>query len=134
MTPGLPELLDQEGTSILLPENVSAPVLRELETSRVLRPRLAALIRRAQVRAIAAASDRLELARANARVQRAHIEGLGEQVASICKKDWDFLCVKYGPNWFRDKATLRDTLNRHPEMRVRSRSKKIQVQIDGFKR
>lgn len=133
MVMDLYQAVERDAPRVLTPEMAEEypDLVADLKRHPSLQARWATVIvRKAQVQAIYAASEQLAIWRANAERPRGFVEGLGEQVAAIAPGHFNFLCWKYGPDWFRDAECLEDTLQRHPEMRVESRGK---IRVNGFR-
>lgn len=131
----LDQALEQDAPRILTPEMAQEfpDLVADMKRHPSLQARWAGyIVKKAQVQAIAAASEQLEIWRANAEAgPRAFIDGLGQQVAAIAPRHMNYLCWKYGPSWFRDPDCLKDTLERHPEMKVASRPRRTTIVVDG---
>ena len=81
--------------------------------------------------AVNARARQLRIAEANARLEHAHIEGVGQHVASIdafAFIDWE----RRNPGITRDKDWLKSLLRDNPECRVESTSAKTQVSFAGM--
>ena len=81
--------------------------------------------------AVNAKARQLRIAQANARLEHAHIEGVGQHVASIdafAFIDWE----RRNPGITRDKDWLKSLLRDNPECRVESTSAKTQVSFAGM--
>jgi hypothetical protein len=81
--------------------------------------------------AVNAKARQLRIAEANARLEHAHIEGVGQHVASIdafAFIDWE----RRNPGITRDKDWLKSLLRDNPECRVQSSSSKTQVSFAGL--
>jgi hypothetical protein len=81
--------------------------------------------------AVNARARQLRIAQANARLEHAHIEGVGQHVASIdafAFIDWE----RRNPGITRDKDWLKSLLRDNPECRVESTSAKTQVSFAGM--
>jgi hypothetical protein len=81
--------------------------------------------------AVNAKARQLRIAQANARLEHAHIEGVGQHVASIdafAFIDWE----RRNPGITRDKDWLKSLLRDNPECRVQSSSSKTQVSFAGL--
>jgi hypothetical protein len=81
--------------------------------------------------AVNARARQLRIAEANARLEHAHIEGVGQHVASIdafAFIDWE----RRNPGITRDKDWLKSLLRDNPECRVESTSAKTQVSFAGL--
>jgi hypothetical protein len=81
--------------------------------------------------AVNAKARQLRIAQANARLEHAHIEGVGQHVASIdafAFIDWE----RRNPGITRDKDWLKSLLRDNPECRVESKSAKTQVSFSGL--
>jgi hypothetical protein len=81
--------------------------------------------------AVNAKARQLRIAQANARLEHAHIEGVGQHVASIdafAFIDWE----RRNPGITRDKDWLKSLLRDNPECRVESTSAKTQVSFSGI--
>jgi len=81
--------------------------------------------------AVNAKARQLRIAQANARLEHAHIEGVGQHVASIdafAFIDWE----RRNPGITRDKDWLKSLLRDNPECRVQSSSSKTQVSFAGM--
>ena len=81
--------------------------------------------------AVNAKARQLRIAQANARLEHAHIEGVGQHVASIdafAFIDWE----RRNPGITRDKDWLKSLLRDNPECRVESKSAKTQVSFAGM--
>jgi hypothetical protein len=81
--------------------------------------------------AVNAKARQLRIAQANARLEHAHIEGVGQHVASIdafAFIDWE----RRNPGITRDKDWLKSLLRDNPECRVESTSAKTQVSFAGL--
>lgn len=81
--------------------------------------------------AVNAKARQLRIAEANARLEHAHIEGVGQHVASIdafAFIDWE----RRNPGITRDKDWLKSLLRDNPECRVESTSAKTQVSFAGM--
>jgi hypothetical protein len=84
-----------------------------------------------QFNAVTAATRQARIAQANARLEAAHIEGLGQHVASIDQfayHDWE----RREPGITRDPDWLKSLLRDNPECRVQSSSSKTQVSFAGL--
>jgi hypothetical protein len=84
-----------------------------------------------QFNAVTAATRQARIAQANARLEAAHIEGLGQHVASIDQfayHDWE----RREPGITRDPDWLKSMLRDNPECRVQSVSPKTQVSFAGL--
>jgi hypothetical protein len=80
--------------------------------------------------AVNARARQLRIAAANARLEHAHIEGVGQHVASIDAFsfiDWE----RRHPGITRQKDWWKSLLRDNPECRVESTSKKTQVSFAG---
>jgi hypothetical protein len=80
--------------------------------------------------AVNARARQLRIAAANARLEHAHIEGVGQHVASIDAFsfiDWE----RRHPGITREKDWWKSLLRDNPECRVESTSKKTQVSFAG---
>jgi hypothetical protein len=80
--------------------------------------------------AVNAKARQLRIAAANARLEHAHIEGVGQHVASIDAFsfiDWE----RRHPGITREKDWWKSLLRDNPECRVESTSKKTQVSFAG---
>jgi len=80
--------------------------------------------------AVNAKARQLRIAQANARLEHAHIEGVGQHVASIdafAFIDWE----RRNPGITRDKDWLKSLLRDNPECRVESTSAKTMVSFAG---
>ena len=80
--------------------------------------------------AVNAKARQLRIAAANARLEHAHIEGVGQHVASIDAFsfiDWE----RRHPGITRQKDWWKSLLRDNPECRVESTSKKTQVSFAG---
>ena len=89
------------------------------------------LIRGWHAEAALAKGRQLRIAEANARLEHAHIEGVGEHVASIDAFsfiDWE----RRHPGITRDPDWLKSLLRDNPECRVKSHSAKTQVSFAGL--
>jgi hypothetical protein len=81
--------------------------------------------------AVNARARQLRIAEANARLEHAHIEGVGQHVASIdafAFIDWE----RRNPGITRDKDWLKSLLRDNPECRVQTSSAKTQVSFAGM--
>jgi hypothetical protein len=81
--------------------------------------------------AVNAKARQLRIAEANARLEHAHIEGVGQHVASIdafAFIDWE----RRNPGITRDKDWLKSLLRDNPECRVQTTSAKTQVSFAGM--
>ena len=81
--------------------------------------------------AVNAKARQLRIAQANARLEHAHIEGVGQHVASIdafAFIDWE----RRNPGITRDKDWLKSLLRDNPECRVQTSSAKTQVSFAGL--
>ena len=81
--------------------------------------------------AVNAKARQLRIAQANARLEHAHIEGVGQHVASIdafAFIDWE----RRNPGITRDKDWLKSLLRDNPECRVQTSSSKTQVSFAGL--
>ena len=81
--------------------------------------------------AVNARARQLRIAQANARLEHAHIEGVGQHVASIdafAFIDWE----RRNPGITRDKDWLKSLLRDNPECRVQTTSPKTQVSFAGL--
>jgi hypothetical protein len=81
--------------------------------------------------AVNAKARQLRIAQANARLEHAHIEGVGQHVASIdafAFIDWE----RRNPGITRDKDWLKSLLRDNPECRVQTSSAKTQVSFAGM--
>jgi hypothetical protein len=81
--------------------------------------------------AVNARARQLRIAEANARLEHAHIEGVGQHVASIdafAFIDWE----RRNPGITRDKDWLKSLLRDNPECRVQTSSSKTQVSFAGL--
>jgi hypothetical protein len=81
--------------------------------------------------AVNARARQLRIAQANARLEHAHIEGVGQHVASIdafAFIDWE----RRNPGITRDKDWLKSLLRDNPECRVQTSSAKTQVSFAGL--
>ena len=81
--------------------------------------------------AVNARARQLRIAEANARLEHAHIEGVGQHVASIdafAFVDWE----RRNPGITRDKDWLKSLLRDNPDCRVESKSSKTQVSFAGM--
>jgi hypothetical protein len=81
--------------------------------------------------AVNAKARQLRIAQANARLEHAHIEGVGQHVASIdafAFIDWE----RRNPGITRDKDWLKSLLRDNPECRVQTTSAKTQVSFAGL--
>jgi hypothetical protein len=81
--------------------------------------------------AVQAATRQARIAQANAVLEHAHIEGLGQHVASIdafAFHDWE----RREPGITRDPDWLKSMLRDNPECRVQSKSPKTQVSFTGL--
>jgi len=80
--------------------------------------------------AVNAKARQMRIAQANARLEHAHIEGVGQHVASIdafAFIDWE----RRHPGITRDKDWLKSLLRDNPECRVESTSAKTMVSFAG---
>ena len=81
--------------------------------------------------AVNAKARQLRIAQANAVLEHAHIEGVGQHVASIdafAFFDWE----RRNPGITGNKDWLHGLLRDNPECRVKSRSAKTQVSMAGL--
>jgi hypothetical protein len=81
--------------------------------------------------AVNARARQMRIAQANAVLEHAHIEGVGQHVASIdafAFVDWE----RRHPGITRDKDWLKSLLRDNPECRVQSSSSKTQVSFAGL--
>jgi len=81
--------------------------------------------------AVNARARQMRIAQANAVLEHAHIEGVGQHVASIdafAFVDWE----RRNPGITRDKDWLKSLLRDNPECRVESKSAKTQVSFAGM--
>jgi hypothetical protein len=81
--------------------------------------------------AVNARARQMRIAQANAVLEHAHIEGVGQHVASIdafAFYDWE----RRNPGITRDKDWLKSLLRDNPECRVESKSAKTQVSMAGL--
>ena len=81
--------------------------------------------------AVNARARQMRIAQANAVLEHAHIEGVGQHVASIdafAFVDWE----RRNPGITRDKDWLKSLLRDNPECRVQSSSSKTQVSFAGL--
>jgi hypothetical protein len=81
--------------------------------------------------AVQAATRQARIAQANARLEAAHIEGLGQHVASIDQfayHDWE----RREPGITRDPDWLKSMLRDNPECRVQSKSPNTTVSFAGL--
>jgi hypothetical protein len=81
--------------------------------------------------AVNARARQMRIAQANAVLEHAHIEGVGQHVASIdafAFYDWE----RRNPGITRDKDWLKSLLRDNPECRVESKSSKTQVSFAGM--
>jgi hypothetical protein len=84
-----------------------------------------------QFNAVTAATRQARIAQANARLEAAHIEGLGQHVASIDQfayHDWE----RREPGITRDPDWLKSMLRDNPECRVQSKSPNTTVSFAGL--
>lgn len=89
------------------------------------------LIRGWQYDAVMAKTRQARIAQANARLEHAHIEGVGQHVASIdafAFYDWE----RRNPGVTRDRHWLKSLLRDNPECRVESRSAQTKVSFAGL--
>ena len=80
--------------------------------------------------AVNARARQMRIAQANAVLEHAHIEGVGQHVASIdafAFVDWE----RRNPGITRDKDWLKSLLRDNPECRVESKSAKTMVSFAG---
>lgn len=83
------------------------------------------------VDAVMAKTRQARIAEANARLEHAHIEGVGQHVASIDSFaffDWE----RRNPGITRQKDWLKSLLRDNPECRVQGTSAKTQVSFAGL--
>jgi hypothetical protein len=81
--------------------------------------------------AVNARARQMRIAQANAVLEHAHIEGVGQHVASIdafAFFDWE----RRNPGITRDKDWLKSLLRDNPECRVQTTSAKTQVSFAGL--
>jgi len=81
--------------------------------------------------AVNARARQMRIAQANAVLEHAHIEGVGQHVASIdafAFVDWE----RRNPGITRDKDWLKSLLRDNPECRVESKSAKTQISMAGL--
>jgi hypothetical protein len=81
--------------------------------------------------AVNARARQMRIAQANAVLEHAHIEGVGQHVASIdafAFYDWE----RRNPGITRDKDWLKSLLRDNPDCRVESKSAKTQVSFAGM--
>ena len=69
---------------------------------------------------------------ANAQIERAHVEGLGELTARIDRKLYVNLGLRFGFEAWSDPAFLDSVLAKNDGMRIRSRSRKLTVRMPGL--
>ena len=81
--------------------------------------------------AVNARARQMRIAQANAVLEHAHIEGVGQHVASIdafAFVDWE----RRNPGITRDKDWLKSLLRDNPECRVETKSAKTQISMAGL--
>jgi hypothetical protein len=80
-----------------------------------------------QVQQVVALSEAKRLARGINSKTHFHIEGVGECVARIPMDAYFYWIARKGFGCWQDKAFIREYIRDNPEVRVKSKSRKIQV-------
>lgn len=89
------------------------------------------LIRGEHARASLAILGQQQLAEAEARIERAHVEGLGELQMRVDAGVYMRMALLFGPDCWRDEGFRADMLRKNPEMRIRSRARKLTLRVAG---
>ena len=124
--------LAEEGIRGLTPD-APAEIIADISHSPQLRRYKEELIRGEDVQMNLARARQIQIKRANDRLSHCFMDGVGQRIASIDKHIFHRMCLMHGRHWFRDKACLRDTLQRHPELAIRARPGKLTLRVQGLR-
>lgn len=92
------------------------------------------LIRGEQAAAAFALAQQQRIAAANARIDHAFVDGLGELKMQIHADIYWRMVALYGPRCWHDPAFRKSVYDKNPEVRVHCRSRKTMVQVQGLRR
>ena len=79
--------------------------------------------------AVLAEIARERIAKEEQRVQRNAIEGVGELVMRVPLSDYLWCMNRWGRDCWADKGFKDDVMKKNPHLRVRNKSKKIQILV-----
>ena len=103
------------------------------ELGEELAPVRADVIRGEHARASLAMLRQQQIAEAEARIERAHVEGLGELQMRVDANVYFSMQMLFGRECWQDDGFRSDMLKKNPGMRIKSRSRKTTLRMPGFR-
>lgn len=130
-------LLQEEGTEWVTPD-VAPEIIGDINESPQLSRYKHELVAGARAHYELGIFAQYRIKEANDRIERAHIDGVGRQVASFDAEIWNRLELTRGRGWWRDRAEFRKFLQENPMFSIRvnngfTNGRSFAVRVDGFR-
>lgn len=136
-TPGqVEQLLREEGTEWV--GDAAPEIIGDINVSPALSAHKDELIRGARAKYELGILRQRHFKAANDRIERAHVDGLGRQVASFDPQVFLQLEKSYGRGWWRDRKKLHSFLKENPMFAIRvnpgfTNGRSFSVRVDGLR-
>src|SRR5205807_4741796 len=126
----LKTLLEQEGPEVIR-RGTPREILADIKRNPTLVAAKDELIRGARVELVLALIRQRQMKAISDRLEFHHVEGVGQRIACIDPVIYERMRNEYGPQCWRDREFLNDTLKKNPHLQVRCVPRRLTLLVQG---